>query len=308
MEQPLTYKDPDGNWVDTVLDIISIGMDIYSLCQTDEMGNKGITKAENWVALGGDVIGAVTPTNTDTFTVTVTPTSSITPTFTTTATCTQTATNTVTPTPTITPTAACGFAATPVFSVVMIFNPESSDDDIFQITSNTILASAPYLTVHPHGQSANKSALTFPSSLIPAETMKYRVLYPKQTGYGDVDYAEISYADLCGNSATAQAQFEKSVISQKDVQLFKNVINPDQGERTRIAFKIYGSGRITVKIYSRTGATIKDLYDSDVSGSGWKDAVWDGTNTKGEKAASGAYYAVVVSDFYTIKEKIAVIR
>jgi len=253
-------------------------------------------------------------TATSTFTATVTPTSSITPTFTPTdtvtmtATCTQTATNTVPPTPTVTATTPCGFVATPVFSVVMIFNPESSDDDIFQITSNTILASAPYLTVHPHGQSANKPALTFPSSLIPAETMKYRVLYPKQTGYGDVDYVEISYADICGNSYTAQAQFEKSVISQKDVQLFKNVINPDQGERTRIDFKIYGGDHITVKIYSRTGVLIKNLYDSDVSGSGWKEAIWDGTNTKGEKVASGIYYAVVVSDFYTIKEKIAVIR
>jgi hypothetical protein len=134
------------------------------------------------------------------------------------------------------------------------------------------------------------------------------VLYPKQTGYGDVDFVEIAYADPCGVTATAIAQFEKSVISQKDVQLFKNVINPDNGERCRIAFKIYGGDHITVKVYSRTGALVKSLYDSDVSGSGWKDTSWDGTNAENEKVVSGVYYVVVDSDFYTIKEKVAVVR
>ena len=190
----------------------------------------------------------------------------------------------------------------------MIFNPESSDDDIFNITSNQALAFPPELTVHPHGQSANKPALTFTSALIPGETMKYRVLYPKQTGYGDVDYVDITYTDLCGNSATVTSQFDKSVISQKDVQMFKNVINPAEGERCRISFKIYGGDHITVRIYSVTGALVKEIFNSDVSGSGWKDAVWDGTNTQGTQVVSGVYYAVVKSDFYTIKEKIAVVK
>ena len=253
-----------------------------------------------------------TPSPTSTFTRTatgtVTPTITATPSFTRTITATYTFTPTVTATVTVTPTQACGFVSTPVFSVEMIFNPESSDNDIFNITSNTVLVSAPYLTVHPHGQSPNKPALTFLSALIPAEAMKYRVLYPKQTGYGDVDFVEITYADPCGVTATAVAQFEKSVISQKDVQLFKNVINPDDGERCRIAFKIYGGDHITVKVYSRTGSLIKNLYDSDVSGTGWKDAFWDGTNAQGEKVTSGVYYVVVDSDFYTVREKIAVVR
>lgn len=271
---------------------------------------------------------SITPTKTATLThtLTATTTCSNSPTYTLTMTPSQTLTCaclsiisetvTVTPTPTgiitstatMTPTVFCGFAATPVFSVKMIFDSESNDNAVFNITSNTALSSAPGLIVHPHGLSPNKPDLMFTSTLIPAETMKYKVLYTKQTGYGDVDYVEITYADMCGNSAMVKTQFEKSVISQKDVIVFKNVINPDRGERCRISCRIYGSDHISANIYSITGARINEVLNSDVSGTGWKDAVWDGKNTKGETVASGIYHAVVKCGYYTVKEKIAVVK
>ena len=256
----------------------------------------------------------VTATSSPTLTFTVTATSSLTPTQTATATgtpsvtATLTVTRTVPPTPTITQTVSCGFSATPVFSVEMIFNPGTNSDVIFNITSGSVLGTNPGLTVHEHGQCPDKPALTFTSSLIPSETMKYKVIYPKMTGYGDVDYVDVTYADQCGNSGSARVQPEKSVISQNDVQVFKNVINPDQGERCRISCRVYGDDHMSVKVYSERGTLIKEALNSDVSGSGWKDAIWDGTNTKGDKVASGVYVALVKCGAYTMKEKIAVVK
>ena len=51
---PLIYDDPTGHWVDTVLDVLSIGYDIYDICKNP----KDIKK---WVALGLDIGCAVLP-------------------------------------------------------------------------------------------------------------------------------------------------------------------------------------------------------------------------------------------------------
>jgi hypothetical protein len=190
----------------------------------------------------------------------------------------------------------------------MIFNPEHLDYDIFEITSSVPLQNPPDLTVYPHGKTDNKDILTYTSTLIPGETMKYRVMYPKQTGFGDVDLAVVKGTDVCGVYGESDGKFDKEVISQKDIILFKNVINPDQGERTRIAYNIYGGTKVTVKIYTRNGALIKTLVDETATVAGQGETIWDGKNSDGATVTSGVYIVVVETDYYTAKDKIAVVR
>jgi len=51
---PVKYVDPTGNWIDTVIDIASIGWDIKSIAQNPK-------DWKNWAALGADVVCAAIP-------------------------------------------------------------------------------------------------------------------------------------------------------------------------------------------------------------------------------------------------------
>jgi len=53
---PVKLVDPDGEVLDIGIDIAFIGYDIYSLST-----NEGYKDWINWAALGGDIVGAVTP-------------------------------------------------------------------------------------------------------------------------------------------------------------------------------------------------------------------------------------------------------
>ena len=56
LNNPVMYVDPDGTWLDTVLDLFFILWDMYDLCTND-----GYTKWENWAALGVDLLFAAIP-------------------------------------------------------------------------------------------------------------------------------------------------------------------------------------------------------------------------------------------------------
>jgi hypothetical protein len=51
---PNTYGDTTGNAVDIIVDAVSIGYDLYTIWQAPAV-------ATNWLALGGDVLGAAVP-------------------------------------------------------------------------------------------------------------------------------------------------------------------------------------------------------------------------------------------------------
>jgi len=54
LNNPLRYTDPTGHYVETVLDVAFIGMDLNDI-------RKDSTNPWNYVALGGDVVGAALP-------------------------------------------------------------------------------------------------------------------------------------------------------------------------------------------------------------------------------------------------------
>jgi outer membrane protein assembly factor BamB len=280
----------------------------------------------------GPLTATFTPTVTVTATRTVTRT--ITPTFTSTLTPPPVDTDTPVPVDTDTPVPVdtdtpvpppaatatpdpCLNAAAPQFTVKMIFNPEATDDIIFEITSTVELVSPPSAVICPHGvknlsagsmtKLCTKSCQPFTSEPIPGESKKYRILFPKTTGFGDIDSVTVKGTSKCGVAGTSVGSFDKSVISDQDVQIFKNVIKPDQGERCIIHYKVYGNDKITVKIYDRNGQIVRTLLDKAVKMTGEYDVIWDGTEN-GKIVASGIYTAVVESVYYKATEKISVLR
>ncbi|PKL92366.1 MAG: hypothetical protein CVV21_03385 [Candidatus Goldiibacteriota bacterium HGW-Goldbacteria-1] len=248
-----------------------------------------------------------TPTFTDTNTSTLTPTNTSTATFTATLTFTNTFTHTPTATNTSTPD-PCVKEPPPDFKVKMIFNPEHTDDIIFEIDSTLELAEPPLVTIYPHGATDNKDILTFTAVLIPGETKKYRVLYPKQTGFGDIDKVVVKGTSICGKTGQSSGDFDKSVISEKDVKIIDNVIEPDKGERSTITWKVYEGGEAYVKIYNRNGSLLKVLFEGVMTKEGTYSTMWDGTDANGRKVSSGTYIVVVKTPYYEAKDKISVLR
>lgn len=255
------------------------------------------------------VTQTATGTSTEVPTDTQTPSPTFTPSFTVTATPTikSTASFSPTPSPTFTAT-ACDGINPPKFTVKMVLDPENSNNIIFEITSNVALNAPPHITVYPHGTCANKPVLEFESILIPAETIKYRVLYPKQTGFGDIDKIIVKGTDLCGIGGISNGDFDKETIPGQDVKIFKNVFNPDLNERATVHYKVYAGDTLEIKVYSKTGTLVKTLLSNEAKQAGEYYVYWDGTNEHGQKVASGIYIVTVKCDYYTDKEKVSVIR
>jgi hypothetical protein len=68
-----------------------------------------------------------------------------------------------------------------------------------------------------------------------------------------------------------------------------NPFNPDT--QIRVVVPGDGGGRVSVRIYSVTGALVRDLYDGVASGD--LSVRWDGRDDRGNAVASATYYAQI---------------
>lgn len=75
---------------------------------------------------------------------------------------------------------------------------------------------------------------------------------------------------------------------------YPNPFNPDTEVRVSLPVEMTGaSDRVSVRVYSVTGALVRDLYDGRATGDF---AVrWDGTDNRGNRVASATYYAAVIA-------------
>ena len=265
----------------------------------------------------------LTPSATKTVTQTATPTgfappgtATFTQTFSPTPTCTLGVPGTQSFTPTVTLTAtltACCTGtvictgATPVIKVFATYNHWPNGSVTIDVISNIPFVSNPVASVKPH--SAHPSQL-FTAVLVPQTSWTYRFVYPKQTGYGDIDTIKVAYADVCGNSGTTNGTYEKKAeIPDNEIRIYKNVIDPGKGERTRIVYNIHGAGTVKIKVFNINGTLIKELFNGTVDGGKDQDeAIWDGFNAGGKVVASGTYIITIQTSSYTVKAKVAVIR
>jgi flagellar hook assembly protein FlgD len=93
-----------------------------------------------------------------------------------------------------------------------------------------------------------------------------------------------------------------------NVWLFRNVFNPDNGERAGAVFRHGDGDKIRVRIFNKRAAFIKELARETTGPAGLQQVYWDGTNDRGAKVVSGIYIMLVETSTYKITEKIGVVH
>jgi uncharacterized repeat protein (TIGR01451 family) len=250
---------------------------------------------------------AITLTITQTITQTMyfTSTSTATPSFTPTIgmSGTFTFTQTQIPTATLTPTVTITWA-TAVVNVTVSHNPGTSWYINIDVNSSTPLASDPVVTViSPDGITQH----TYTASLVQGTSI-YQVKFLSDKGFADIGSISVSYIDMNGISGMTTTYTKVSTLGLKQWKVYKNVINPDKGEKCRVVF-ICGNGNLKVKVYNAGGSIIKELFNGKNDGkNNLCETQWDGTNTDGKKVASGVYIINLDTPDYSTNIKTAVIR
>jgi len=116
---------------------------------------------------------------------------------------------------------------------------------------------------------------------------------------GDVDTVD---SFLCGNFPTDIEQLPDSPdANAEDFTLFQNYPNPFNPSTT-ITFAVPEASEVTLAIYNLRGQLIQTLVAGAVT-AGRHNVVWDGTNFRGAKVASGIYlYKLQAKDFVTARK------
>jgi hypothetical protein len=86
-------------------------------------------------------------------------------------------------------------------------------------------------------------------------------------------------------------------------QCHPNPFNPT----TKIEFDIQSTAKVSIRIFDVTGRLVRVLVDETLD-AGRHDAVWDGTNESGAKAASGTYFCRMTAGSFTESRKLILLR
>ena len=116
------------------------------------------------------------------------------------------------------------------------------------------------------------------------------------------DSAEIPLLPLCiaGVTPPGGASYEGNT------SIIEAVPNP-MGRATRIAYSIYGSDRVRLRIFDLRGRVIRTLAD-DTRDAGEYSDVWDGLNDRGEPVASGVYFCRLDAPEFKDSKRIVLAR
>ena len=109
---------------------------------------------------------------------------------------------------------------------------------------------------------------------------------------------------------------DNAAVLMKDIRSsFTNYPNPFTAgrESTRITFYMPDDGRVTLRVFTLTGAGVKTIIDNEYLTRGlYQDYYWDGRNGKGMDVLNGVYYLVLdvtTSDgTHRYMRKVAVVR
>jgi hypothetical protein len=92
------------------------------------------------------------------------------------------------------------------------------------------------------------------------------------------------YGNITGISVT-----DKENLISRDIILYPNYPNPFNPSTT-ISFFLYRRSNVTLVIYDILGNEINRLIDHEDYASGLYKTTWDGTESNGNKTASGIYF------------------
>jgi hypothetical protein len=237
-----------------------------------------------------------------TFTVTATSTVTVTPTITETVTQTPVA---APPTTTSTPTAIP--VGTPYFTVSLDYSTSSKGFITVDITSSQLLTGPVGVSVYVNVSGGSAPVFYYNVTQSASNPLEYVFQYPKQSGLGDITGIVVTGTDAAG-TGVSDGSFTRAPAGSGNVWCYKNVFNPDRGERCGVVFRHKAGNKIHVKVYNKRAACIKDLVEETAGSDGLQQLYWDGTNDKGEKVVSAIYLIVVDTGSYKTIVKVALIK
>lgn len=128
----------------------------------------------------------------------------------------------------------------------------------------------------------------------------FRVLFGGAAAYfgGLIENPEIARPESVGGLESFLVRVAGEPVVSRGPRIiatsFPNPFNPTTEVRVSLPGELTdGSARVSVRVYSVTGALVRDLYDGRATGDF---AVrWDGTDNRGNRVASATYYAAVIA-------------
>ncbi|HPG40286.1 MAG TPA: T9SS type A sorting domain-containing protein [bacterium] len=129
-----------------------------------------------------------------------------------------------------------------------------------------------------------------------------------QVAAGDSCTYRLSNVDLDGTRSflsTFKMIVTQNVIPQttKLLPAYPNPFNPE----TRITYQLHRNTRVTITVYDLLGRQVKTLVD-DQHTAGLYHIIWNGTDAKGAKAASGAYLIRMQTQEETQTHKVLLLK
>ena len=161
----------------------------------------------------------------------------------------------------------------------------------------------------------------------PAQAADYLLLISSQSSHGSVSgrvrlrggfaqrfpavgkvHVEVFGYNIQGSTVSLGASNPLSLTTNATgAKAFNNVFNPNRGGKTTIRYDVEGSGKLTMKLYSRSGAYVATVYEGDVpAGKGAVD--WNGRNASGFVVASGVYLLKIEGPGLNKTVKVAVVK
>ena len=128
----------------------------------------------------------------------------------------------------------------------------------------------------------------------------FRVLFGGEAAYfgGFVENTELARPESVSGLESFFVRVASEPVASRAPRIvatsYPNPFNPDTEVRISLPAELSGgSERVSVRVYSVTGALVRDLYDGRATGDF---AVrWDGTDNRGSRVASATYYAAVIA-------------
>jgi len=65
---------------------------------------------------------------------------------------------------------------------------------------------------------------------------------------------------------------------------------------------------VTIEVYSVAGRLVRTLLDADLTAGVAGSVVWDGTNDRGERCASGVYFCRVTAPGFAATRKLVMLK
>ncbi len=138
----------------------------------------------------------------------------------------------------------------------------------------------------------------------PSDTTLFDPEWTPSSGYyykvsaWDIHENESGFATLAPDEATA---VESPSLSHRNA-LYPNAPNPFN-PRTLLVFEITEEGPVSLRVYDTAGRLIRELVNESLT-AGRHEVVWDGRDSQGRPAASGAYFVQLKTTGFTQSRKL----